>query len=279
MVLHGLVCGRAARPLGAGLTSARRLGPAVGLGTYATFDADEALASAVVDAALAAGALLFDSSPMYGAAERSLGAALAGRRAGTTVATKIWAGDVDVGRRQYDAQLAFFGRVEIEQVHNLVSWREHLVWLEAEREAGRIDRLGVTHYDPGAFGELERALGTGRFETVQVPLNPVEREAERRILPLAEQLGVAVIVMRPLGGARGSLLRRRPSEAELVPLRPFGVDTWPQALLAWALADPRVDVVIPATSRPERAAENAAAAAVRLGPDERALVARLAGAD
>jgi diketogulonate reductase-like aldo/keto reductase len=278
VVLHGRLRGGAARPLGAGLTSVRRLGPAVGLGTYATFDADEALASAVVDAALAAGTRLFDSSPMYGAAERSLGAALEGRRAGTAVATKVWTADVDEGRRQYDAQRAFFGRVEIEQVHNLVSWREHLGWLEAEREAGRIDRLGVTHYDPGAFGELERALETGRFDTVQVPLNPLERDSERRILPLAEQLGVAVIVMRPLGGARGALLRRRPPDADLAPLRPFGVETWPQALLAWALADPRVDVVIPATSRPARAAENAAAAGHLLGPDERALVSALAGA-
>jgi diketogulonate reductase-like aldo/keto reductase len=215
---------------------------------------------------------------MYGAAERSLGASLSGHRAGTTVATKIWARDVEEGRRQYEAQQAFFGRVEIQQVHNLRSWREHVRWLEAEREAGRIDRLGVTHYDPGAFGELERALETGRFDTVQVPLNPVERESERRILPLAEQLDIAVVVMRPLGGARGALLRRTPSDGELEPLRKFGVETWAQALLAWVLADRRVDVAIPATSRPERAGENAAAAGIALGPDERALVGRLAGA-
>jgi diketogulonate reductase-like aldo/keto reductase len=261
------------------VTAERRLGPAVGLGTWATFDGDEALASAVVDAAVGAGTRLFDSSPMYGAAERSLGRALSGRRAGTTVATKIWTRDVADGRRQYEAQQAFFGRVEIQQVHNLVSWRDHLGWLEAEREAGRIDRLGVTHYDAGAFGELERALETRRFDTVQVPLNPFERESERRILPLAAELGLAVIVMRPLGGARGGLLHRQPPAAELEPLRPYGVETWAQALLAWALADPRVDVVIPATSRPARAAENAAAAAIALGPEERALVGRLAGPD
>jgi diketogulonate reductase-like aldo/keto reductase len=258
------------------MSEARRLGPPVGLGTYGTFEADAALAAAVVGAALGAGSELFDSSPMYGAAERSLGAALEGRRAGTTVATKIWTPDVAEGRRQYEAQRGFFERVEIEQVHNLVSWREHLTWLEAEREAGRVDRLGVTHYDPGAFAELERALRSGRFDTVQVPLNPLERESEERILPLAEELGVAVIAMRPLGGARGSLLRRTPPERELGPLRAIGVATWPQALLAWALADPRVDVVTPATSVPERAAENAAAGAIRLGPDERALVERLA---
>jgi diketogulonate reductase-like aldo/keto reductase len=278
VVLHGRLRRGPARPLGARLTPVRRLGPAVGLGTWATFDADEALASSVVDAALAAGTRLFDSSPMYGGAERSLGAALSGRRAGATVATKIWTPDLDEGRRQYEAQRAFFGRVEIQQVHNLVAWAEHLDWLEAEREAGTIDRLGVTHYDPGAFGELERALRTRRFDTVQVPLNPLERESERRILPLAEELGLAVIVMRPLGGARSGLVRRPPSATELAPLHPFGVETWAQALLAWALADARVDVVIPATSRPERAGENAAASGIALGPAERALVSRLAGA-
>jgi diketogulonate reductase-like aldo/keto reductase len=257
----------------------RRLGPVIGLGTYGTFDRDAALAAGVVGAAIAAGVTVFDSSPMYGGAEASLGAALRERRAGATVATKIWTPDLAAGHRQYQAQQSFFGRVEIEQVHNLVLWREHLAWLEGEREAGRVDSLGVTHYDAGAFGELELALRTGRFDTVQIPLNPFERECEARILPLAEELGVAVIVMRPLGGSRRGLLGREPDPAALVPLRPFGVETWAQALLKWVLSDTRVDVAIPATSRPERVTENAAAGEPPwLGPDERALVARIAGA-
>jgi aryl-alcohol dehydrogenase-like predicted oxidoreductase len=114
---------------------------------------------------------------------------------------------------------------------------------------------------------------------VQVPLNPCERECERRILPLAAEKGVAVLVMEPFGGTGAPLLRRPPPPEALEPLRQFGIGTWAQALLAWILADERVDVVIPATSRPERARENAAAgSAQRLGPDERALVERLAGA-
>jgi diketogulonate reductase-like aldo/keto reductase len=255
----------------------RRLGPVVGLGTYDTFGGDVARARAVVDAALLAGTTTFDSSPMYGGAQSSLGAALDGRRHGTSVATKIWARSVDEGRAQYEDQRRFFGRVEIEQVHNLVAWEEHVPWLEEERDAGRIDRMGVTHWNVGAFGELERALRSGRFDGVQLPLNPLERGAEEQLLPLTEELGVTVIVMRPFGGTGAPLLRQSPSDDELAPLRDAGIETWAQALLKWVLSDPRVDLVIPATSRPERGAENAAAGSPPwLSPDERAYVARLA---
>jgi diketogulonate reductase-like aldo/keto reductase len=254
----------------------RRLGPVVGLGTWNTFDADEALAREVVGAALDAGVRSFDSSPMYGGAERSLGAALEGRREEATVLTKIWTPSATEARAQYERQLDWYGRIDVEQVHNLVAWEQHLPWLEAEREEGRIGRIGVTHYSTSAFDELERALRTGRFATLQVPLNPRERTCERRLLPLAAELDVAVIVMEPFGS--GSLLARTPSPDELAPLRPFGIETWPQALLKWVLSDERVDLVIPATRRPERARVNAAAGQPPwLGPDERALVQRLAG--
>jgi diketogulonate reductase-like aldo/keto reductase len=279
MVLQGGLCRGKGGRLESGVIEARRLGPVVGLGTYGTFDSDADHADRVVSAALAAGSSLFDSSPMYGGAERSLGQALAAKRGGTTVATKIWTPDLEQGRAQYDAQRAFFGRVEIEQVHNLVSWQSHLDWLGAERESGDIDLLGVTHYSAGAFDELERALRTKRFQTVQIPLNPLERECEKRILPLADELGIAVIVMRPLGGTRSAILRNPPPAAALEPLRPFGVDSWPQALLKWTLSDARVDVAIPATSRPERVAENTRAGIPPwLGPEERELVSRLARA-
>jgi diketogulonate reductase-like aldo/keto reductase len=214
---------------------------------------------------------------MYRAAESSLGDALRARRPGTVVATKVWAGSVEEGRLQYERQQAFFGRVEIEQVHNLVSWRDHVGWLEEERDAGRIDRIGVTHWSAGSFAELEQALHTRRFDTVQLPLNPVENEAERRLLQVADELGLAVIVMRPFGGTGAPLLRRSPTRAELEPLRAFGVETWAQALLKWVLSDPRVDLVIPATSRPARAAENAVAGSPPwFDPAEREYVARLA---
>jgi diketogulonate reductase-like aldo/keto reductase len=253
----------------------RRLGPVVGLGTWNTFGDDRAQARSVVAAALDAGVRVFDSSPMYGGAEASLGAAVDARRAEAVVATKTWTASPEEAREQLRRQLGWFGRVDVEQVHNLVAWREHLPWLEQERDQGRIGRLGVTHWKAGAFDELAAAMRTGRFESVQLPFNPRERECERVLLPLAADLGMAVIVMRPF--AEGQLMRRPPSPRELEPLRQLGVATWSQALLKWVLSDERVDVVIPATSRPERAAESAAAGRPPwFGPEERALVERLA---
>ena len=250
----------------------RRLGPVVGLGTWNTFDGDEKLAREVVDAALAAGSRCFDSSPMYGGAERALGAALTGRRDEATVLTKIWAPSSEESRRQLADQLEWFGRVDVQQVHNLVAWETHLPWLEGECGGGRIGKLGVTHYSPSAFSELERALRTRRFDTVQVPLNPRERTCEETLLPLAAELGVAVIVMRPLG--EGALVHRSvPQDV----LKQLDVESWSQALLKWALSDERVDAVIPATRSPEHARENAAAGEPPwFDADQRRLVERLA---
>ena len=134
----------------------RRLGPVVGLGTWNTFAGGARLASEVVAAALDAGTRVIDSSPMYGGAEASLAAALRGRRDDAVVATKIWTPVPAEARGQFEAQLGWFGRVDVEQVHNLVAWREHLPWLEAERDAGRVGRLGVTHY---ARVRVRRARG------------------------------------------------------------------------------------------------------------------------
>jgi diketogulonate reductase-like aldo/keto reductase len=254
---------------------ARKLGPVVGLGTWSTFDGDAGLARQVVGAAFDAGVRLFDSSPMYGGAERALGEALAGRRQDAAVATKVWATTVEEGLHQFDRQLAWYGgRVDVEQVHNLVSWREHVGWLEREVEHGHVARLGVTHYAASAFDDLAEAMRSRRFSVVQLPLNPRARESERVLLPLAAELGMAVIVMEPLGGSGGGLARKRvPAGA----LQELGVETWPQALLKWALSDERVDVVIPGTSRPERVRENARAGEPPFfDAEQRALVERLA---
>ncbi len=264
------------RPLGDGGPQV----PVVGMGTWRTFDVrgPDAVerARSVIDAALAAGARVLDSSPMYGAAEQVLGATLESRRDEAFVATKVWTHDAGEGRRQAERALTYFGdRVDLLQVHNLAAWREQLDLIEELRAEGRVGLAGATHYSPSAFGELADVMRTGRVDAIQVPYNPRERAVENAILPLSEELGIGVLVMRPFG--EGALMRRRPSPEELEPLREFGVETWAQALLKWCLSDSRCTVAIPATSKPERMTENAAAGEPPwLGPDERALVERLA---
>jgi aryl-alcohol dehydrogenase-like predicted oxidoreductase len=163
------------------------------------------------------------------------------------------------------------------QIHNLVAWQAHLPMLEAARERGLVGLIGATHYSPAAFGELAELMRTGRIDTVQVPYNPVRREVERTILPLADDLGLGVLLMRPLG--EGQLMRRPPSPAQLAPLGPFGVTTWAQALLKWGLSDPRVHVSLTATAQSGRLTENAAGGSLPwFGAEERAYVQRLAAA-
>lgn len=241
----------------------RRIGPGppvttVGLGTWSVFDHGperQANATAVAAAMLDEGCTLFDTSPMYGRAEAVLGAALDGRRDEAVIATKIWTPSLEEGRAQFARQLGWYGgRVEVLQVHNLVAWEGHLEWMAREREEGRIGLLGATHYMASAFDELARVMRSGLIQMVQIPLNPDEREVEDEILPLAEELGLGVLVMRPLGSGG---LGAGPPVAELAPL---GVESWAEAVLVWALSDPRVTAVIPATANPAHAVANARAA-------------------
>ena len=254
--------------------------PVVGMGTWQTFDVrgDEAERSVrgVVDAAIAAGTTLFDSSPMYGQAERVLGAALDGRRDDVLVATKVWTDDDAEADGQLASALGWYGgHVDLYQVHNLVAAPRRLATLERLRDDGKVAVIGATHWQASRFDDLEAVMRSGRIGAIQVPYNPVEREVEKRVLPLADELGIGVVLMRPF--AKGELLERPPAPDALRPLEPFGVETWPQALLKWILSDPRCHVAIPATSRAERATENAAAGSPPwFGQEERDLVARLA---
>jgi len=254
--------------------------PVVGMGTWRTFDVRGTRAQdntcAVVDLALDVGARTFDSSPMYGEAERVLGRCLIGRRGDAILATKVWASTLSEGRLQVERALQWFGgSVELYQIHNLLNWREQLGLLERVKGEGKITAIGATHYSPDAFDELKTVMRTGRITAIQIPYNPHERVVEGEILPLAAELDLGVMVMRPFG--EGSLLRRRPSESDLKPLIDFGVHTWAQALLKWGLSDPRCHVAIPATAHPAHMAENAAAGSPPwFGPDERAYVQRLA---
>jgi aryl-alcohol dehydrogenase-like predicted oxidoreductase len=265
----------------------RRLGqsglevPVVGMGTWRTFDVrgarDEARAEAIVHEALRLGVSFFDSSPMYGDAERVLGAALAPARPQALVATKIWARRADEGGRQVRDALGFFGgRVDLYQVHNLVNWREQLALLEELKAQGKVTAIGATHYQPSAFDTLREVMETGRIAAIQIPYNPLESDVEAEILPLAAELDLGVVVMRPFG--EGALLRHVPPASDLEPLAAFGVTTWTQALLKWGLSDPRCHVAIPATFNAAHLADNALAGRPPwFGPDERRYVAQLAG--
>ncbi|HZD68011.1 MAG TPA: aldo/keto reductase [Actinomycetes bacterium] len=252
--------------------------PAVGLGTWQTLERASRRGRRAVDdliaSALELGSNLIDSSPMYGQAEELLGEALRGRREQALVATKIWTSSAAEGRRQAQRALGWYGHVDLYQVHNLVAWREQLDLLEGLRDSGGVGAIGATHYSPAAFGELAAVMRTGRVQAVQVPYNPLEREVEREILPLAEELGLGVVLMRPFAG--GGLTARPPPGPALAPLRPYGVSTWAQALLKWGLSDRRCHVAIPATSSQDRLRENAAAGEPPwLDDGGRALVERL----
>ena len=236
--------------------------PVIGLGTWQTFDVQgvevEKERQQVTQAALQEGAYFFDSSPMYGEAERVLGAALAPVRQQVMVATKIWTASLEEGKHQIAASLHYFGGyIDLYQIHNLVGWQKQLPILEELRESGKVKYIGATHYSPRAFDELATVMDTGRIHAVQVPYNPRERAVEREILPLAEELGLGVVVMRPF--AEGDLVRKSPDPAELAAFAKYNVTTWPQILLKWILSDQRTHVVIPATSNKIRMVENAAA--------------------
>ena len=251
--------------------------PVIGLGTSRVFDFDDskqAIADEVVALQHESGTRLMDTSPMYGRSERVLSRAINQIREDTIVATKIWSGSVEEGRSQFEAQMKLYGgRVEVEQVHNLVQTEGHLEWMEREKAGGRIGAIGATHYQASAFGALEELMNTGRIECIQVPYNPSEREVEERILPLAEQLGLGVIAMRPFGN--GSLMRNSPDPDEL---EAIGVTSWAEALLKWCMSDPRIHVAIPATSKAEHARINVAAGdGPWLEDEQRARIGKLAG--
>jgi len=241
------------------------------MGTWQTFDT-AADRSPIVDEALAAGINLFDSSPMYGRAEDGLARALGSRRDEAIIATKIWTDSESEGREQANQALGLFGRVEIYQVHNLVNWPAHLRMLERQKAEGKVVAVGATHYLPAAYDELAEVMRTGRLDMIQLPYNPRRRDAERRVLPLAAELGLGVLVHSPL---RFGVLDRRLDKHVLAGL---GVNTVAQAVLKWIASDPRVSCVLTATKTPGRPTENAQAGDPPwLDPDQRDRLATVLG--
>ncbi|HMH54613.1 MAG TPA: aldo/keto reductase [Candidatus Acidoferrum sp.] len=247
--------------------------PAVGLGTWRTFDVGASRAERdpledVLGRFAALGGRVVDSSPMYGTAESVVGdlAAELGIADKLFLATKVWTSGRDAGIAQMEASLRRFRarRLDLMQIHNLLDWRTHLATLRTWKEAGRIRYLGVTHYTSSAYDELERVLRAEPLDFVQVNYSLGEREAERRILPLARERGIAVLVNRPF--SEGGLFQRVRGRALPAWAAEFDCASWAQFFLKWILAHPAVTCAIPGTSRPEHLVDNIAAGRGRL-PD------------
>ena len=248
--------------------------PVVGLGTWITFNVgdDPVLrdeSAAVMKAFFDAGGRVIDSSPMYGSSQQVVGYGLAklGGKVDVFSADKVWIGSGDDGPAQIEESRSHWGvrRFDLLQVHNLLAWEEHLPRLLDMKAGGRVRYIGVTTSEGRRHEEIEQIMATRPIDFVQVSYNALDREVERRILPLAQEQGIAVLINRPF--RQGALTR----QVERHPLPAFaaeiGAATWGQLLLKFIIAHPAVTCVIPATTRPEHARENLAAATGEL-PDE-----------
>jgi diketogulonate reductase-like aldo/keto reductase len=257
----------AAAPLTKPIPSTGEALPVIGMGTWITFNVGNdprALGTRtdILRAFFAAGGGIIDSSPMYGSAEAVLGKAL-GRLdypEGLFSATKVWTRSVDDGPAEIAASQRLWGlaRLDLLQVHNLLSWRGHLETLREMKADGRLRYVGVTTSHGRRHAELEQILSQQPVDFVQLTYNIADRDAEQRLLPLAQERGIAVIANRPF--RRGELVQL----AERHPLpgwaAEIGCDNWPQVLLKFIVSHPAVTCAIPATSQVEHMRENMAAA-------------------
>lgn len=240
--------------------------PVIGCGTYLGFDqapgsAGYAELPAVVDALFAAGGSVLDSSPMYGRAEASTGEILAseGRRSRAFVATKVWTQGRNEGVRQMQASMRLLQaeRIDLMQIHNLVDWKLHLATLRQWKEQGRVRYIGITHYTASAYADVEAVLRAEKLDFLQINYSIDERQAAQRLLPLAAERGVAVIVNMPFGG--GGLMRRLADKALPAWAADIGCASWAQVLLKFVLSHPAVSCVIPGTRRRAHMQDNALA--------------------
>jgi diketogulonate reductase-like aldo/keto reductase len=248
--------------------------PVVGLGTYQSFDVGNAAAERepvkeVLRLFVEEGGMLVDSSPMYGPSESVVGdlAVELGLSGKLFMATKVWTSGREAGIRQMEESLRHMkvGRMDLMQIHNLLDWKTHLATLKQWKASGRIRYIGITHYHSGAYADLERLMKTKDFEFVQFNYSIAEREAEERILPLARDLGVAVIVNRPF--AQASLFPRVRGKEVPAWAAEFDCNSWAQFFLKYIIGHPAVTCVIPATGKPQHLQDNVRAGYGRL-PDE-----------
>ena len=248
--------------------------PAVGLGTWITFNVGDdpelrAECAAVMAAFFREGGRLIDSSPMYGSSQEVVGDGLGrlGRPGGLFAADKVWIGTGDSGPGQIEESRRRWGvrRFDLLQVHNLLAWEEHLPTLLAMKADGRVRYVGITTSEGRRHEEIERVMATRPIDFVQVTYNAADRAIESRILPLARDRGIAVIVNRPF--REGALIRavsRHPLPAWA---GEAGASSWAQLLLKFIVGHPTVTCVIPATSQVAHVVENVRAGGGVL-PDE-----------
>jgi diketogulonate reductase-like aldo/keto reductase len=245
--------------------------PAVGMGTWLTFDVapgpqrDSRLA--VLREFFAGGGTLLDSSPMYGYAEAALGELVPkARPAKVFNATKVWTPTRFLGVKQMEESFTHWGvkRFDLLQVHNMLDWETHLVTLKAWKAAGRVRHIGITTSHGRRHDALEAAMKRERFDFVQFSYSFADREAEKRLLPLAADRGAAVIVNRPFdGGDLFGAVKGKPLPAWA---REIDCANWAQVFLKFVVSHPAVTCAIPATSNAAHMREDIGALAGRL-PD------------
>ena len=248
--------------------------PVVGLGTWITFNVggDRELqdsCAAVMAAFFEAGGKLIDSSPMYGSSQPTIGYGLKklGYPQALFSAEKVWISDPASGPSQIEQSSRYWGvpRFDLMQVHNLLSWQRHLETLFAMKAGGKLRYVGITTSEGRRHNDIERILETQAIDTVQLTYNVLDREVEARILPLARERGIAVIVNRPF--RQGDLIRRLARYPLPGWASEAGASSWAQFLLKFIVSHPAVTCAIPATASVEHVRENMAAAAGVM-PDE-----------
>jgi diketogulonate reductase-like aldo/keto reductase len=241
--------------------------PVIGLGTWQTFDVSDPEPLRPVLARFAErGATLVDSSPMYGRAEETVGAVAT---PGLFLATKVWtsgraAGIEGIAQIERSMQRMRTKRLDLLQVHNLLDVETHLPTLRAMKEAGRIRYIGITHYSAGAYARVEQVLRKEPVDFLQINYSLAEPEAEARLLPLALEKRVAVIVNRPF--AEGALFRAVRGKALPAWAAEIDCSSWAQLFLKWIVSHPAVTVAIPATADPKHLDDNLGAGFGRM-PD------------
>jgi diketogulonate reductase-like aldo/keto reductase len=245
--------------------------PVIGLGTWQTFDVDPAsVAIKQLEEALSAfvklGARVIDSSPMYGRSEEVIGDLVAklGVRDSVFLATKVWRRGKEPGIESMECSFARLQtkRIDLMQVHNLVDVTTQLATMRDWKAQGRIRYIGITHYESGAFGEVEKLLRSETLDFLQINYSITDREAEEKILPLAKERSVAVIINRPFG--EGDLFSRVRGKALPDWAAEFDCRSWAQFLLKWIVANSAVTCAIPATNNPKHVEDNLHGGAGRL---------------